>query len=322
MKIGYLEFKGYAALAPMAGVADRAMRELCRSFGAAYCVSELVSAKGVSVGDRKSASLMACSDAERPVATQLFGSDPDIMAEAVSAALKYKPDFLDINMGCPAPKVAGNGGGSALMKNPELAEQITAAAVKASNVPVTVKIRTGWDADSINAVDIAKRCENAGAAAITVHGRTRRQMYAPPVDIDTIAAVKRAVRIPVIANGDVTDGPSAQRMYEQTCCDFVMVGRAAMGAPYVFKAINAWFEQGIILPEPTVHEKMNLLIKQVDLMVADKHEKIAYLEARKHAAWYMRGLKGAANLRAMCGQISCFDDVQRICELALQYQEK
>lgn len=322
MKIGHLEFSGFAALAPMAGVADRAMRELCRSFGAAYCVSELISAKGVSMGDRKSASLMACSDTERPVATQLFGSDPDIIAEAVGAALEYKPDFLDINMGCPAPKVAGNGGGSALMKKPELAEAITAAAVKASSVPVTVKIRTGWDAESVNAVDIAKRCENAGAAAITVHGRTRKQMYAPPVDIDTIAAVKRAVKIPVIANGDITDGPSAQRMYEQTGCDFVMVGRAAMGAPYVFKAINAWFEQGIILPEPTVQEKMELLIKQVHLMEIDKSEKIAYLEARKHAAWYMRGLKGAANLRAMCGQISCFDDVQRICELALQYQEK
>ena len=322
MKIGHLKFNGYAALAPMAGVADRAMRELCRSFGAAYCVSELISAKGISMGDRKSASLMACSDAERPVATQLFGSDPEIIAEAVIAALKYNPDFLDINMGCPAPKVAGNGGGSALMKRPELAEAITEAAVKASSVPVTVKIRTGWDAYSINAVDIAKRCENAGAAAITVHGRTRQQMYAPPVDTDTIAAVKRAVKIPVIANGDVCDGPSAQRMYEKTGCDFVMVGRAAMGAPFVFKAINAWFEQGIILPEPTVEEKMQLLIKQVHLMEADKCDKIAYLEARKHAAWYMRGLKGAATLRGMCGQISCFDDVQRICELALEYQQK
>lgn len=322
MKIGNLEFSGYAALAPMAGVADRAMRELCRQFGASYCVSELISAKGVSMGDRKSASLMACSDAERPVATQLFGSDPDIIAQAVEAALKYKPDFLDINMGCPAPKVAGNGGGAALMKKPELAEKIVAAAVEASNVPVTVKIRTGWDAENINAVELAKRCENAGAAAITIHGRTRQQMYSPPVDIDTIAKVKQAVKIPVIANGDIVDGPSAQRMYEQTGCDFVMVGRAAMGAPFVFKAINEWFEKGVIMTEPTPQEKMELLIKQVHLMEADKDEKIAYLEARKHAAWYMRGLKGAATLRSMCGQISCFEDVQRICDLALEYQEK
>lgn len=322
MKIGNLEFSGWAALAPMAGVADRAMRELCRQFGASYCVSELISAKGVSMGDRKSASLMACSDAERPVATQLFGSDPDIIAQAVEAALKYKPDFLDINMGCPAPKVAGNGGGAALMKKPELAEKIVSAAVAASGVPVTVKIRTGWDAENINAVEFAKRCENAGAAAITVHGRTRQQMYSPPVDIDTIAKVKKAVKIPVIANGDITDGPSAQIMYERTECDFVMVGRAAMGAPFVFKAINEWFEKGIIMPEPTPQEKMDLLIKQVHLMEADKDEKIAYLEARKHAAWYMRGLKGAATLRSMCGQISCFEDVQRICNLALEYQEK
>lgn len=322
MKIGNLEFSGYAALAPMAGVADRAMRELCRQFGASYCVSELISAKGVSMGDRKSASLMACSDAERPVATQLFGSDPDIIAQAVEAALKYKPDFLDINMGCPAPKVAGNGGGAALMKKPELAEKIVAAAVEASNVPVTVKIRTGWDAENINAVELAERCENAGAAAITVHGRTRQQMYSPPVDIDTIAKVKQAVKIPVIANGDIVDGPSAQRMYEQTGCDFVMVGRAAMGAPFVFKAINEWFEKGVVMTEPTPQEKMELLIKQVHLMEADKDEKIAYLEARKHAAWYMRGLKGAATLRSMCGQISCFEDVQRICDLALEYQEK
>ena len=225
MKIGNVEIKGYAGLAPMAGVADRAMREICREYGAAFTVGELTSSRGVTLGDKKSAELLSCSGAERPFASQLFGSDPQIMAQAAKKALLFSPDFIDINMGCPAPKVAGNGGGSALMREPELAAQIVRAVVNAVNVPVTVKMRTGYDNENINAPELAKMCEDAGAAAITVHGRTRPQMYAPGVDYKTIERVRRSVSVPVIGNGDVTDGKSAKYMYEATGCDFVSVGR-------------------------------------------------------------------------------------------------
>ena len=235
MRIKNIIITGFAALSPMAGVADRAMREICREYGAAFTVGELTSSRGITLNDKKSAKLLSCSDKERPFASQLFGNDPEIMAAAAIRALEFNPDFIDINMGCPAPKVAGNGGGSALMRDPRLAEKIVRAVVTAVNVPVTVKMRTGFDKDSINAPELAKRCENAGAAAITVHGRTRAQMYAPPVDLNTIAAVKKAVKIPVIGNGDVTDGKSAKYMYEATGCDFVSVGRAAQGNPFVLR---------------------------------------------------------------------------------------
>lgn len=321
MKIKNIEISGYAALAPMAGVADRAMRELCRDFGAAYTVSELISAKGITLGDRKSAALLECSEGERPVATQLFGNDPKIMADAAKKALEYNPDFIDINMGCPAPKVAGNGGGSALMKDIRLAEQIAKSVVDVSTVPVTAKIRTGWDSNSVCAKELAQRLEAAGISAITVHGRTREQMYAPPVDIKSIADVKRAVKIPVIANGDVTDGASAKQMYEQTGCDFIMVGRAAMGNPWVFRAINEYMEKGILLNEPSIEEKIFVLRKQVKRMSEIKDEKITYLEARKHTAWYLKGFKGAAKLRVLCSNISCYEDFDNLCKTALEYQK-
>ena len=317
MKIGNIEFKGFAALAPMAGVADRAMREICIKHGAAFTVSELTSSKGVTMGDKKSSALLACSDGERPVASQLFGRDPETMAEAAKEALKFGPDFIDINMGCPAPKVAGNGGGSALMKNPLLAEQIVYAVVNAVDIPVTVKMRTGWDSDSINAVELAKRCEASGAAAVTVHGRTRKQMYAPGVDYKTIAEVKKALKIPVIANGDVCDGESAKHMYEVTGADFVMVGRAAEGNPFVFEEINA-FLMGKSYEKPSLEARFDTLMEQIELMKKYKDPYIAMLEARKHTAWYMQGLHGAAALRRECGEIKCIEDVERICQKALE----
>ena len=203
MKIGNVEFNGKAVLAPMAGVADRAFRELCVGYGAAYVVSEMISSKGVSMGDRKSKDLMFLSENERPAAVQIFGNDPKIMAESIESVMKVNPQIIDINMGCPAPKIIGNGGGASLAKNPQLAEQIIKEVVKASPVPVTVKIRAGWDENSINAVEMAQRAENAGASAITIHGRTKKQMYAPPVDRNIIAEVKKAVSIPVIGNGDI-----------------------------------------------------------------------------------------------------------------------
>lgn len=317
MKIGNVEIKGYAALAPMAGVADRAMREICVKFGAGFTVGELTSSKGVSMGDKKSFELLCCSDAEKPTASQLFGREPETMAQAAKMAIEFAPDFIDINMGCPAPKVAGNLCGSALMRDIDLAERIVKAVVDAVDIPVTVKMRTGWDSDSINAPELAKRCENAGAKMITVHGRTRKQMYAPGIDYETIAQVKNAVSIPVVANGDITDGKSAKYMYETTGCDYVMVGRTAQGNPFVFKEINAYMSGKSYIP-PTLEEKFKVLLNQVELMKKYKNERVAILESRKHTAWYMTGLRGASNIRRMCGEISSVEDIKRIIEFALE----
>ena len=317
MNIGNVEIKGFAALAPMAGVADRAMREICIQHGAAFCVGELASSRGITLGDKKSALLLSCTDRERPIASQIFGCEPEIMAEAAKKALEYNPDFIDINMGCPAPKVAGNGGGSALMRDPALAEKIVKAVVNAVNVPVTVKMRTGWDSENLTAVELAQRCEAAGASMLTVHGRTRVQMYAPGIDFETISKVKQSVKIPVIANGDVKDGKTAKYMYETTGCDFVMVGRGAQGNPFVFDEINAFFE-GREYISPTLEDKFKTLFKQVELMHRYKDPRNAILESRKHTAWYMQGLNGAANLRRMCGEINSLEDITAICEKALE----
>ena len=317
MRIKNIIITGFAALSPMAGVADRAMREICREYGAAFTVGELTSSRGITLNDKKSAKLLSCSDKERPFASQLFGNDPEIMAAAAIRALEFNPDFIDINMGCPAPKVAGNGGGSALMRDPRLAEKIVRAVVTAVNVPVTVKMRTGFDKDSINAPELAKRCENAGAAAITVHGRTRAQMYAPPVDLNSIAAVKKSVKIPVIGNGDVTDGKSAKYMYEATGCDFVSVGRAAQGNPFVFAEINAYMTGNPYSP-PRLEERFAVMMRQIRLMCEYKDPHIAILESRKHTAWYMHGLEGAAALRRMCGEINNISDIEVICQKALE----
>ena len=239
------------------------------------------------------------------------------MAKAAVSALSFKPDFIDINMGCPAPKVAGNGGGSALMRDPARAAEIVRAVVNAVDVPVTVKMRTGWDCESVNAAEMSKRCEDAGAAMITVHGRTRQQMYAPGIDYKTIAAVKKAVKIPVVGNGDICGGESAKHMYEDTGCDFVSVGRAAQGNPFVFSEINAFFRGENYTP-PTLEERFCVLLRQIRLMQKYKDPHTAILEARKHAAWYMHGLNGAAELRRMCGEISCFSDIEAVCQKALE----
>lgn len=317
MKIGNLSVGGFAALAPMAGVADRAMREICIEKGAAFCIGELASSRGITLGDKKSALLLSCSEKERPIGSQLFGNVPEIMADAAIRALDYHPDFIDINMGCPAPKVAGNGGGSALMRDPKLAGQIVKAVVDAVPVPVTVKMRTGWDSESLTAVELAKRCEAAGASMLTVHGRTRVQMYAPGIDFDTIANVVKAVGIPVVANGDIKDGKTAKEMYEKTGCAFVMVGRAAQGNPFVFNEINAFLGGNDYTPI-SLEEKFKTLIYQVELMHKYKGEHIAILESRKHTAWYMQGLNGAAALRRMCGEINSISDIYAICEKALE----
>ena len=312
MKIGNVEINGKAVLAPMAGVADRAFRELCVGYGASYVVSEMISSKGVSMGDRKSKTLAYLSDAERPAAIQIFGSDPLIMAQSIEQVMEYKPEIIDINMGCPAPKIAGNGGGASLSKNPALAEKIVEAVVKASPVPVTVKIRMGWDFDNINAVEMAKRAEQAGVSAVTVHGRTRNQMYSPPVNRDIIAQVKKEISIPVIGNGDIIDEQSAAIMLEETNCDLIMIGRGALGRPWVFSQINAYLEHGRVIPEPPVTERMRVMLKHIETLCEYKGDYVGMREARKHAGWYTKGLRGAANYRRELGALENMEQLREI----------
>ena len=313
MKLGKIELDSRSAgLAPMAGVADMAFRELCVEYGATYVVSEMVSSKGLTMCDRKSRKLLVLSDKERPAAAQIFGCDPKIMAQSAVSCLDFQPDVIDINMGCPAPKIAGNGGGSALLKNPKLAGEIIKEVVNAVDIPVTVKIRIGWDKDSINAVEMAKIAEQAGASALTVHGRTREQMYAPPVDVGTIALVKKSVSIPVIANGDIVDGLSAAKMLEETGCDYLLVGRGALGRPWVFSQISAYLKYERILPEPPVSERMRVMIKHIERICDYKGEKVGIKEARKHAAWYIKGMRGAAAYRQQIGMLSSIEQLHEL----------
>lgn len=318
MNIGNLEIKGKVALAPMAGVADRAMREICMGYGAAFCVGELTSARGVYLNDKKSEELLYVSEKERPMGVQLFGYEPEIMAEAAVKSMIYRPDFIDINMGCPAPKVANNRGGSGLLKDLPLAEKIVSRVVKAVDIPVTVKMRIGWDENSFVADELARACESAGAKMITVHGRTREQKYAPPVDINSIARVKKAVKIPVVGNGDITDIKSAARMFEETGCDMIMVGRGAMGHPWIFQQLNAYLDEGRIIPEPPLSQKMLVLSRQAELMQKYRDPHIAFLNLRKHTAWYIKGLPGAAKLREKCFGISCKEDFYAIIKEVLE----
>ena len=313
MKIGNIEIDSLSAgLAPMAGVADRAFRELCVDYGASYVVSEMVSSKGLTMCDRKSKSLLLLSDKERPAAAQIFGSDPEIMAKSAIECLAFSPDVIDINMGCPAPKIAGNGGGAALMKDPVLAQKIMKSVKDAVDIPVTVKIRLGWDSDSINCIEMAKRAEEAGIDAITVHGRTRAQMYSPPVDLSMIAKVKQSVSIPVIANGDIVDGISACRMIEETNCDYLMVGRGALGRPWVFSQIRAYLKNEVILPEPPLSERMRVMVKHIKTICEYKGEKAGIREARKHAAWYIKSVKGAASYRQQVGMLESIEQLEEL----------
>lgn len=316
MFIGNVEIKGHTALAPMAGVADTAFRTVCKAHGASYVVGEMASAKGFVMQATKTAELLGVTDAERPMAIQLFGSEPDVMAEAARRALAFSPDIIDINMGCPAPKVAGNGGGSALLKDPALAGRIVRAVADAVPVPVTVKIRKGWDAAHVNAVEVACIAEANGAAAVAVHGRTRAQQYAPPVDWDIIAAVRQAVHIPVIGNGDVDSPQAAARMLAQTGCDLVMIGRAALGRPWLFGQVETYLRTGELLPEPEPAQRMAVLLDHVRLLCALRGEHIGMREARKHAAWYMKGLHGASSLRGEANQLGTFADLERLAAIA------
>lgn len=321
MNIGGVKINGIAALAPMAGVADRAFRELCIGYGAAYCIGEMASAKGLVLGDKKSDELIITAEQERPMAIQLFGDDPQIMAEAAKKSLQFSPDIIDINMGCPTPKITGNGTGSALMKRPQLCGEIVSSICSAvGDVPVTVKIRLGWDSNSINAVEVAGICEQAGAKAITLHARTREQMYAPPADWSMIAQVKKAVSVPVIGNGDIFSAGDAMRMLEETNCDMVMVGRGALGNPWIFRAINAMYEKSLPLPEPGIYERMTVMKKHIEKLVEYKGEYVGMREARKHTAWYLKGFRGAARLRGECAKLTKLSDMDElICHILQEY---
>lgn len=312
MKIGDREFEHIAFLAPMAGIADLAFRELCVQYGAAYTVSEMVSAKGLTMGDRKSAQLLTLGN-DRPAGVQIFGDDPDIMAQAAVKCLQFEPDIIDINMGCPAPKVAMNGAGASLMKKPNLVYDIVKAVSQAVDIPVTVKIRKGWDENSVNAVEIAQLCEKAGAKAVAVHARTRTQMYSGKVDYDIIKEVKKSVGIPVIANGDIIDEQSAVLMLEKTNADALMIGRGALGNPWVFSKINAYLDECRVLPDPTVMQKMTVMLKHIKKIIEYKGEYTGMREARHHAAYYTKGMRSGAKLRA---QISKFEHFEQLEELA------
>ena len=254
---------------------------------------------------------MLLSEKERPAAIQIFGSDPATMAEAAVKAKSFTCDVIDINMGCPAPKIVNSGNGSALMKNPELAQRITEECVKAVTLPVTVKMRSGWDFENIHAVELAKRCEAAGASAVTVHGRTRAQMYAPPVNIEIIKKVKDSVKIPVIGNGDVDGALSAKAMFENTGCDLVMVGRGALGRPWVFAQISAYME-GRSFAEPDIRTKMDIMLAHASKICEYKGERIGINETRKHAIWYTKGLRGKAELRRRMAEITALSQLETI----------
>lgn len=320
MKIGNVEINGFSALAPMAGVTDIAFRVICKEYGVPYTVGEMVSAKGVSMNDTKSKELMKIDKKEHPSAIQIFGSEPEIMAQAAQYALTFNPDIIDINMGCPAPKIVKNKSGSVLMKNPELAGRITRAVVDAVDIPVTVKFRTGWDESSKNCTEFAKIIEANGASAVTIHGRTKEQMYAPPVDIDSIAAVKKSVSIPVIGNGDIFTPEDAKNMFEKTGVDLVMVGRGSLGRPWLFSQIEAYLSTGEYDPDPTPEERMTIMLKHADSICRLRGVTHGMCEIRKHALWYTKGLKGSAKLRSEFSTVKAYDELKLLAEKVISLQ--
>jgi len=317
-------------LAPMVGVADRGYRQLCRSFGAAGVVSEMVSAKGLyygcltlKAGERlseqvASAQLCVITDEERPMGIQLFGGEPEFVGRAVAMVQQFQPDWIDLNMGCPVRKVVSTGAGSALMQDISTAAEIVHAAVRESDVPVTVKIRLGWDETHRNAVTFAQGMEDAGADAITVHGRTREQLYRGAADWTGISAVKQAVKIPVVGNGDVRTAADCLRMYAETGCDMVMIGRGTYGNPFLFREVIAAMHGESIDP-PTPEERMTVMLKYIRLVLeqSEKPEEIAIREVRKQASWFLAGLHGAAHLRQQCYQLDSYAAAQHLAAAAL-----
>lgn len=309
MKIGNVTLDNKVFLSPMAGVTDLPFRLICKEQDCGMLYTEMINAKALCYDDKNTKKMLKIEEEEHPVAVQIFGSDPEFMGGAAEILNEYTNEILDINMGCPAPKVIKNGDGSALMKNPKLAEQVLKSVVKKSKKPVTLKIRKGWDDNSVNAVEIAKIAEASGISALAIHGRTREQYYSGTADWDIIAEIKKNIEIPVIGNGDVFEVEDAINMINKTNCDAIMIGRGAQGNPWIFKRINHYMKTGEILPGPTCEEKINTALKHLKLAVEEHGEYVAVREMRKHIAWYLKGLRGSARLRDEINKIESYEEV-------------
>ena len=316
MKIGNIELNGQVILAPMAGVCNSAFRRICKEMGCALVCAEMVSDKGMVYNSKKTKDMLYFEESERPISQQIFGSDKETFVKA--AKLVYEimhPDIIDINMGCPVPKVAVRSqAGSALLKNPQLIYDIVSAVVESVPIPVTVKIRSGWDFNSINAVEVAKICEKAGVSAITVHPRTRSQLYSGKADLNIIKAVKENVSIPVIGNGDITSIETAKHMLEFTNCDAIMIGRGVLGNPWLIKEIDTYLKTGEIIPKPTPEEKIAMCYKHLEYLLKIKDEHIAVLEMRSHIAWYIKGLPYHKEVQNECFKAKTKEEIYQILD--------
>ena len=316
MKIGNIELDGKVILAPMAGVCNSAFRKICKEMGCSLVCAEMVSDKGMIYNSKKTEDMLYFEEIERPISQQIFGSDKETFTEAAKRVYEImKPDIIDINMGCPVPKVAVKSqAGSALLKNPELIKEIVSSVVAAVPVPVTVKIRSGWDFNSINAVEVAKICESAGAKAITVHPRTRSQLYSGKADLDIIKQVKEAVSIPVIGNGDIKDIESAKNMLEYTKCDAIMIGRGVLGNPWLIKEIDTYLKTGEIIDKPTYEERIKMCYKHLDYLLKVKSERISVLEMRSHISWYIKGIPYYKEIQNQCFKAKTKEEITEILD--------